>query len=100
VHDLRKRLQVRFIRIRYGRLEVVHHDRQSPPLRVGPWFMSTSTGQPTSIPTEISSRKLFADASRRKYDLVLFWSLDRFSREGVLETLNHLRRLEAAGAGF
>ena len=40
------------------------------------------------------------DASRGKFDLVLFWSLDRFSREGVLETLNHLRRLEAAGVGF
>ena len=39
-------------------------------------------------------------ASRGKFDLVLFWSLDRFSREGVLETLNHLRRLEAAGVGF
>ena len=44
-------------------------------------------------------QKLFADASRR-FDLMLFWSLDRFSREGVLETLNHLRRLEAAGVGF
>jgi DNA invertase Pin-like site-specific DNA recombinase len=45
-------------------------------------------------------QKLFADVSKRKFDLVLFWSLDRFSREGVLETLNHLRRLEAAGVGF
>jgi DNA invertase Pin-like site-specific DNA recombinase len=45
-------------------------------------------------------QKLFSDASQRKFDLVLFWSLDRFSREGVLETLNHLRRLEAAGVGF
>jgi DNA invertase Pin-like site-specific DNA recombinase len=45
-------------------------------------------------------QKLFADASKRRFDLVLFWSLDRFSREGVLETLNHLRRLEAAGVGF
>jgi len=26
----------------------------------------------------------------RQFDLVLFWSLDRFSREGVLETLQHL----------
>jgi hypothetical protein len=30
------------------------------------------------------------DASRREFELVLFWSLDRFSREGVLETLQHL----------
>ena len=27
------------------------------------------------------------DASQRKFDLVLFWALDRFSREGVLQTL-------------
>jgi DNA invertase Pin-like site-specific DNA recombinase len=44
-------------------------------------------------------QKLFADASQRKFDLVLFWSLDRFSREGVLETLNHLQRLLAYGVG-
>lgn len=40
---------------------------------------------------------MFRDASMRKFDLVLFWSLDRFSREGVLETLEHLRRLTDAG---
>ena len=31
---------------------------------------------------------------------MLFWSLDRFSREGVTETLNHLQRLTAAGVQF
>ena len=40
-------------------------------------------------------QRMFKDASQRKFDLVLFWSLDRFSREGVLETLNHLQRLAA-----
>ena len=45
-------------------------------------------------------QKLFQDASQRKFDLVLFWSLDRFSREGVFETLNHLQRLSAAGVGY
>ena len=45
-------------------------------------------------------QRLFEDASRRKFDLVLFWSLDRFSREGVRETLNHLQRLSANGVGF
>jgi DNA invertase Pin-like site-specific DNA recombinase len=45
-------------------------------------------------------QKMFEDASQRKFDLVLFWSLDRFSREGVLETLNHLQRLSAAGVGY
>ena len=33
---------------------------------------------------------MFADAAERKFDLVLFWSLERFSREGVLETLQRL----------
>jgi DNA invertase Pin-like site-specific DNA recombinase len=42
-------------------------------------------------------QQMFADARTRKFDLVLFWSLDRFSREGVSATLNHLERLTAAG---
>jgi DNA invertase Pin-like site-specific DNA recombinase len=42
-------------------------------------------------------QRLFEDASRRQFDLVLFWSLDRFSREGVLETLQHLQRLSSQG---
>ena len=45
-------------------------------------------------------QRLFADASQRRFDLVLFWSLDRFSREGVLETLNHLQRLSSYGVGY
>ena len=45
-------------------------------------------------------KRLFADAHQRRYDVVLFWSLDRFSREGVRETLNHLERLTAAGVGW
>jgi DNA invertase Pin-like site-specific DNA recombinase len=43
---------------------------------------------------------LFADASQRQFDVVLFWSLDRFSREGVRETLNHLERLDSYGVGY
>jgi DNA invertase Pin-like site-specific DNA recombinase len=43
---------------------------------------------------------MFADASRGKFDLVVFWSLDRLSREGVLETLQHLNRLTACGVGY
>ena len=42
-------------------------------------------------------RRLFVDASRKRFDMVLFWSLDRFSREGVLETLQHLQRLSSNG---
>jgi hypothetical protein len=35
--------------------------------------------------------------SRKEFDVVLFWSLDRFSREGVLATLQHLKTLSAHG---
>jgi DNA invertase Pin-like site-specific DNA recombinase len=42
-------------------------------------------------------KRLFEAASRREVDLVLFWSLDRFSREGVLETLQYLQRLTGYG---
>ncbi len=45
-------------------------------------------------------KALFDAASRREFDIVLFWSLDRFSREGVLETLRHLERLASYGVGY
>jgi DNA invertase Pin-like site-specific DNA recombinase len=42
-------------------------------------------------------RRMFDAASRKEFDVVLFWSLDRFSREGVLETLQHLQKLTSHG---
>jgi DNA invertase Pin-like site-specific DNA recombinase len=43
---------------------------------------------------------LFDDAHKRKFDCVLFWALDRFSREGMVPTIMHLQRLSACGVGF
>jgi len=43
---------------------------------------------------------MFDAASGREFDCLLFWSLDRFSREGVLETLQHLQQLTAQGVGY
>ena len=45
-------------------------------------------------------QRMFADASQRKFDLLLFWALDRLSREGALKTLQYLERLESYGVGF
>jgi DNA invertase Pin-like site-specific DNA recombinase len=42
-------------------------------------------------------QQMFQDASQRRFDVLLFWSLDRLSREGVLETLQHLQRLTSYG---
>jgi len=45
----------------------------------------------------IAFQAMFKDASQRRFDVLLFWSLDRLSREGVLETLQHLNRLTGYG---
>jgi DNA invertase Pin-like site-specific DNA recombinase len=45
-------------------------------------------------------QQMFQDASRRSFDVLLFWSLDRMSRQGVLETLQHLQRLTSYGVGY
>lgn len=45
-------------------------------------------------------QRIFRDASRRRFDLVLFWALDRFSREGVLATLKYLQELDGYGVNW
>ena len=49
-----------------------------------------------------SYERLYEDAKRpnRKWEFILFWSLDRFSREGTYETIHRLRQLQAAGVPF
>ena len=44
--------------------------------------------------------RLFEDAHRRKFDMALFWALDRFSREGMVQTILHLQRLADYGVAF
>jgi DNA invertase Pin-like site-specific DNA recombinase len=39
-------------------------------------------------------------ASRREFDVILAWSLDRFSREGIGKTCEHLRKLAAYKISF
>lgn len=45
-------------------------------------------------------KQMFNDAHKRQFDLVLFWSLDRFSREGTRATINLLQQLENFGVQF
>ena len=44
--------------------------------------------------------RLFDDAAKRKFDCVLFWALDRFSREGMAQTIAHLQRLTSYGVSI
>jgi DNA invertase Pin-like site-specific DNA recombinase len=43
---------------------------------------------------------MLAAASQKRFELVLFWSLDRFSREGTLPTLQYLQQLDSYGVAW
>lgn len=43
---------------------------------------------------------MFKDAHRRRFDLLVFWSLDRFSREGLQNVTGYLKRLKSNGVGY
>lgn len=45
-------------------------------------------------------QNMFTAASRREFDVLLFWSLDRLSREGTVATLNYLERLNSYGINY
>jgi DNA invertase Pin-like site-specific DNA recombinase len=40
------------------------------------------------------------EAYQKKFDLVVFWRLDRFSREGALATLRYLKELKDQGVNY
>jgi DNA invertase Pin-like site-specific DNA recombinase len=44
--------------------------------------------------------EMFAAAGLHEFELVLFWSLDRLSREGTEWTLRRLRELAECGVGY
>src|SRR5436305_2277494 len=45
-------------------------------------------------------RSMMEDASRRKFYVLLFWALDRLTREGLRKTIHCLQRLDDAGVTF
>lgn len=56
---------------------------------------TTSGGK--SIEERAGLKEVFNLARKKKYDVLLFWSLDRFSREGSRKTLEYLTRLDDYG---
>jgi DNA invertase Pin-like site-specific DNA recombinase len=60
-------------------------------------FTDTCTGSKSDRP---GFNAMMTAASQRQFDVVLFWSLDRLSREGALKTLQHLNRLTEYGVGY
>ncbi|MCF8412841.1 MAG: recombinase family protein, partial [Melioribacteraceae bacterium] len=47
-----------------------------------------------------SFNQLFKDARQHKFSMVLFWSLDRFTREGIFKTMIYLKQLDEYGIKF
>lgn len=45
-------------------------------------------------------KHLLLEAYQKKFDLVVFWRLDRFSREGALATLRYLKELKDHGVNY
>ena len=45
-------------------------------------------------------KAMFEAASRKEFDIVLVWALDRFTREGILKALNYIEKLMNAGCQF
>src|ERR1700759_3445988 len=43
---------------------------------------------------------MLKSAHQRKFDFIVFWALDRLTREGTRATLNYLQRLESKGVGY
>jgi DNA invertase Pin-like site-specific DNA recombinase len=43
---------------------------------------------------------MFRDAECRRFNLLRFWALDRFSRKGIRKTIGYLQRLDHLGVRF
>jgi len=60
-------------------------------------YIDNDTGKHANRP---QLQELFRAASRREFNVVLVWALDRFTREGVTETFLHIRTLLNYGVQF
>jgi DNA invertase Pin-like site-specific DNA recombinase len=45
-------------------------------------------------------KRMFTAASRREFDLLVTWALDRLSREGVAKTFEHIKVLRGYGVQY
>lgn len=63
-------------------------------------YSDVVTGKEVSEGKRPGFSQLFVDAHQRKFDLVLFWDLSRFSRAGTLYTLQKLTELKNKGINW
>lgn len=48
-------------------------------------------------PARPAFRQLLQDAAMRRFNGIVVWKLDRFSREGILSTMSYIKDLKARG---
>ena len=60
-------------------------------------YIDTISGKEKSRP---AFDQLFQDAHKKLFDAVLFWDLSRFSRAGIVHTLQKLQELQKLKIGF
>jgi DNA invertase Pin-like site-specific DNA recombinase len=51
-------------------------------------------------PNRPEFNRMMLDASKRRFDMVLFFALDRFTREGTRKTIFYLQQLEDFGVAY
>ena len=65
------------------------------------WVIAAEYSDQVSGAAEIENSpellSLFKDAAARRFDRVLIWALDRFSRGSIVETFGRIQRLKASG---
>jgi DNA invertase Pin-like site-specific DNA recombinase len=61
-------------------------------------FVETVTG--SGLKQRKEFERMMLAASQRQFDLLLFWKLDRLSREGISATLKYLEQLKGWGVGW
>jgi DNA invertase Pin-like site-specific DNA recombinase len=60
-------------------------------------YIDTESG---SVPSRANFQKMLLHASQREFDVLLFFALDRLTREGTLATLQYLERLTSYQVGY
>jgi DNA invertase Pin-like site-specific DNA recombinase len=63
-------------------------------------YLRVSTRADKRDNDDAQQRKRQDIENQRRFEVLLFRALDRFSREGVLETLNYLQRLNSFGVNW
>lgn len=66
--------------------------------RIGLEYVDVCTGSGRKARPEFD--RMMLAASQRRFDVLLFWALDRLSREGIVRTIQHLERLQSYKVGW